>query len=69
MLVFGLSFFFLNTEWLKVGGGGDKTFSHFLKSRLAGRQSYSVPQIGSQTMRLKLDVYCGGNEVYRALLG
>lgn len=60
--------FFLNRMALE-GGGVNKTFSHFLKSTLAGRQSYSVPRIGSQTMRLKLVVYCRGNEVYRALLG
>ena len=53
------------TAW----GGGCKTFSHFLKSMLARRQTYSVPRMGSQSMRLKLDVYCRGNEVYRTLLG
>lgn len=53
----------------KKGEVRNKTWSHFLKSMLARRQTYSVPRLGSQTMRLKLDVYSRGNEVYRAWLG
>lgn len=53
----------------KKGEVRNKTWSHFLKSMLARRQSYSVPRLGSQTMRLKLDVYSRGIEVYRAWLG